>query len=59
MSKHDASDDYVTCQRCRVMRPAGQRACPKCSLDKLLTVERFYPRPTDPARQHEDDGGSS
>jgi hypothetical protein len=48
----DAADDYVTCPRCRVMRPAVVGACPKCSLTALLAVERYRPTPTvDPARR--------
>lgn len=48
----DGTEDYVTCPRCRVMRNAVVEACPKCSLDALLAVERYRPTPTlDPARR--------
>jgi RNA polymerase subunit RPABC4/transcription elongation factor Spt4 len=39
--RFDATGDYVTCNRCRTMRPAEMRACPRCSMNHLLTVERF------------------
>jgi predicted ATP-dependent serine protease len=48
----DGVDDYVTCPRCRVMRPAIVGACPKCDLHATLTVERYRPTPTlDPSRR--------
>jgi hypothetical protein len=37
----DATDDYVTCPRCRRIRPVGAgELCPHCTINDLLAAER-------------------
>jgi len=38
---YDATDDYVTCPRCRRIRPVGAgEPCPHCTINDLLAAER-------------------
>jgi len=39
----DATDDYVTCERCGCIRLLTVATCPRCAKVDALTAERFTP----------------